>query len=184
MARTSLTRTVLDVARVLPLEHAVVVADAPLAARGTSVQALASAADAMRRWPGIASARRVLQLADGRAESAGESLARVLLIALGYGHVEPQAHLRGSSGQRYRVDLLVDGLVVVEFDGRVKYADPHLLRGREPADVLRAEKRREQDLEDAGWQVVRLEWRDLFDPEAVRRKVDAALARARRARAS
>jgi very-short-patch-repair endonuclease len=68
-----------------------------------------------------------------------------------------------------RVDFLVNGTkVVVEFDGKVKYAagDPK---------VLWLEKRREDRLRRLGYVVVRITWAQLERPGAVAAAVRAAL---------
>ncbi len=70
-----------------------------------------------------------------------------------------------------RVDFLVAGRVVVEFDGAVKYA------GAEGRDGLIAEKRREDRLRALGYEVVRLTWDDLAHPERVLGAIRAALLR-------
>ena len=51
--------------------------------------------------------------ADGRAESGIETITRQLLRLLGL-HVEPQVEIAGLG----RVDLLVEGRLIVELDGR------------------------------------------------------------------
>jgi very-short-patch-repair endonuclease len=67
---------------------------------------------------------------------------------------------------------------VGEFDGRVKYG--RLLRpGQEPGDVVFDEKRREDAIRDAGFQVVRWVWADLDDFDEVVARLYAAFARAR-----
>jgi very-short-patch-repair endonuclease len=103
----------------------------------------------------------MLALADGRSESVGESRLRLHLAALGIS-VVPQVVIRDEMGDLVaRVDLWVEGTgVVVEFDGRVKYAEGG-------ADVLFAEKRREDRLRRLGYVVVRVVWADLFRPERV-----------------
>ncbi|NUR15498.1 MAG: hypothetical protein HOQ13_04210, partial [Dermatophilaceae bacterium] len=53
----------------------------------------------------------------------------------------------------------------------VKYAD---------REVVFAEKKREDRIRTLGYEVVRLTWDDLRDPERVRRLLVAALARAAR----
>ncbi|NHC15389.1 type IV toxin-antitoxin system AbiEi family antitoxin domain-containing protein [Motilibacter deserti] len=183
VSRTALARTVVDVARRLPLEEAVVVADAALASGKVSRAEVAAVLEWMQRWPGTAAARRTLDSADPRSESPGESLGRVRIVELGYA-VDLQVRVSGLSGRVYRVDFVIDGIVIGEFDGKAKYTDPAMLRGRDPSAVLVAEKLRQEDLEDAGWPVVRFGWRDAHDPATLRRKIDAALARARRNRAT
>ncbi|NHC46537.1 hypothetical protein [Motilibacter aurantiacus] len=179
LRRTTAARTVLDLARSGAFDDAVAAADVALRHGLVTRDVLQSELVAMARWPGVRAARHVVEFADGRAESPGESLARVRLVSLGY-EVDLQVQIAGLSGTVHRVDFLIDGLVVGEFDGQVKYADPAFLRGRAPADVLMAERRRQQDLEDAGRVVVRFDWATLHDDARLRRKVDAAVTRARR----
>ncbi|HEY7989384.1 MAG TPA: hypothetical protein VIE19_09205 [Lapillicoccus sp.] len=71
-----------------------------------------------------------------------------------------------------RVDLLVGERVVVEFDGAVKYS------GDASGRVLFAEKRREDRLRDLGFEVVRVTWSDLAQPERVLARVRSAMSRA------
>ncbi|GAB3442847.1 hypothetical protein GCM10027517_20440 [Phycicoccus ginsengisoli] len=129
----------------------------------------------LRLAPGLRGRRRARTMVknlDPAAESPGESLTRLLLGALGL-PVRSQVELRDSSGRFVgRVDFLVAGRVVVEFDGAVKYA------GADGRDALVAEKRREDELRALGYAVVRLTWDDLRRPELVRVRVRAALSRA------
>ena len=114
----------------------------------------------------------MLRLVDGRRESVGESRCGVALAMAGIA-VTPQVTITDASGSFVaRVDFLVDGtMVVVEFDGKVKYAtgDP---------EVLWHEKRREDRLRALGYVVVRVTWAQLERPGAVAAAVRAA-ARAR-----
>lgn len=61
----------------------------------------------------------VAGLADGRAESGLESIARYLLVLMGL-HVEVQVVVPGVG----RVDLLVEGRLIIELDGRAWHDDP------------------------------------------------------------
>lgn len=116
-------------------------------------------------------ARRAVERVDPRSESVGETLARLLLVDLGF-DVVSQRDLRDALGSLVgRVDLLVDDWVVVEFDGAVKYG------GAEGRDALVAEKRRESRLVELGYEVVRLTWADLENPGEVLRRIRAAQAR-------
>src|SRR6185437_1511196 len=65
---TSLARTVVDVARAVPFEQAVVVADAALRA-GLGRPVLAEALRRAKGWLGAPAARRAAAFADGRSES-------------------------------------------------------------------------------------------------------------------
>jgi hypothetical protein len=125
---------------------------------------------------GVAGLRAVLDWCDARHESPGETLTAHVLRMLGHA-VEPQFVVPGTGewtarGQGYRADFRIVGTrVLVEFDGRQKYA-----RGSD----LWGEKLREDRIRSLGWEVVRLTWRDLRDPAPVRRRIEEALARAGR----
>lgn len=162
---TTLARTVVDVARTRPFAFAVITADAALA-RGCRRVELDEVLRQCRRWPGTRSARRVLAFADGRAESALESLGRARFCEQGLPAPELQVDL-GNADREVRVDHYWEvHRTVGEADGLGKYED---------VAVLRAEKLREDYLRDRGEQVVRYIW-----DEALRRP--AVLAeRARRA---
>ena len=114
---------------------------------------------------------QALALADPQAESPGESLARLLLTSLGLA-VRSQVRICDDLGLIGRVDFLVGHKVVVEFDGLVKY------EGALGREALAAEKRREDRLRAAGYEVVRLTWADLDRPAHVARLVREAVARA------
>jgi very-short-patch-repair endonuclease len=60
---------------------------------------------------------------------------------------------------------------IVEFDGLIKYG------GADGRQALVDEKRREDALRSLGYQVVRLTWRDLYDPGLVDRLIRQAFTR-------
>lgn len=121
-------------------------------------------------------AERAIRLTDAACESVGETRTRLLLQDLGF-VVESQRSIVGDRGFAARVDFLVEDLVVVEFDGLVKY------QGQEGRAALAAEKARESALVDLGFEVVRLVWADLARPaevaQSIRRARAMALARRR-----
>jgi hypothetical protein len=176
---TSPRRTALDVAREFGFEAGVVCADAALRRAGSTAtaerQAMESLAASMSSWPGSRPVLPVVRFADAGAESPGESLARMFLVAIGLPAPRTQVVFR--LGQFVaRVDMLVDELGwVVEFDGRGKYR-----RERDDcapvvddSDVVWAEKLREDQLRELPdvRAVSRLVWADLF---GVRRQVAAS----------
>lgn len=73
---------------------------------------------AYRPRVGVVGFERVLRLADGSAQSFPESLARLALRSTGL-RVLTQVHVPGVG----RVDFLVEGLVIVEIDGRAFHTD-------------------------------------------------------------
>lgn len=112
----------------------------------------------------------LLRSADPSCESVGETRTRVLLKALG---LDPQSQvvIADDHGSFLgRVDFLVAGRVVVEFDGMVKYG------GAQGTAALVAEKAREDALRAAGYLVVRVVWSDLDHPEEVARRIRRAVA--------
>ena len=166
---TTPARTVVDVARHHSFASAVVTADSALRA-GLSRDDLWAAATRARSWSGGRTATRVAGFADGRAQSPGESLTRVLMSEAGLPTPEPQFGVRDRYGLIGLVDLaLVAWRVIVEFDGRSKYG----IDGQDAREQLWAEKQREDRLRAAGWEVVRVIWAQLRNPELMLRILEA-----------
>lgn len=75
---TTAARTVVDIARTSTFMEGVVVADSALYERHTSKAELRRTIGRCARWPGLGRARQVVEFANGLAESAFESCARVV----------------------------------------------------------------------------------------------------------
>lgn len=116
---------------------------------------------------GVVAARRAVELADERTESPGESRLRWILANSPW-HFEIQAEI-GGPGAGYRVDHLVEGRLVVEFDGAMKYDGP---TGRA---ALLAEKTREDWIRERGYGVLRVVWSELDHPAQVQRRISRTL---------
>lgn len=167
---TPLARTLLDCASSLPGPSALVVVDSGLRA-GAAPEDLKRLVEESAGRRGIRRARTVLARGDERAESPGESLARWHLLEAGLPAAEPQVAVRTRLGWRW-VDLgWREEQVAVEFDGRVKYGPD----GRAASTALFEEKRRQDALEEAGWRLVRVTWKDLADPPSLSARVRRAL---------
>lgn len=154
-------------------------ADAALRERRVTRAELQLAVEVIGRRPGIERVRAALPRCDGRHESPGETVAAWVLHHLGHRTVAqfavPGTESFTPGGRGYRADLGIVGTrVLVEFDGRSKYAS-----GQDLWD----EKRREDRIRALGWEVVRLTWVDLQHPERIRALVEAALRRAAGTRA-
>ncbi len=162
-----------QVAALFGAEAGLVAADDALHRRVVSADDLASAVDRLGVSRVSRGPRDMLVLADSRIESAAESRARWAFHLAGLEQPTPQVVLRDEWGEPWaRVDFMLEGLgVIIEIDGMSKYAAAH---------DLREEKLREDRLRELGYEVVRLTWADLGDPALVRRKVEAAIGRARR----
>jgi len=170
---TSLERTVLDCARVLPLEQAAVIGDHALR-KGARLGSLRLQLEQSPAKRGSRRARDVLDVLDGASESVGETRTRLLLRSFGLSLFIPQFEIPTPRG-RFRADFADPGSrVVIEFDGSAKYTDY-----RPTDEVLLAERRRENALVEEGWQVLRLEWNHLAHPAEVRRRIVAMMGRSR-----
>jgi very-short-patch-repair endonuclease len=165
---TSVERTIVDLARARGVRAGVVAADAALHEHLTTPDALHETADRQRGWPGVRAARAAVDLADGRAESPLESLTRLCLLAGGLPKPELQLWVE-TAGGAFRVDMLyVRERVIVECDGLLKYRN-------DPAALVE-EKRRQEYLARAGFEVVRVLWADVTrHPELTCARVGAAL---------
>jgi hypothetical protein len=169
---TSVARTVVDLARVLPFAPALSIADAALRHGGIAPEDLRRVLEAASGTRGTRAARRVVAAADGRSESVGESRSRAIVIQSGLPLPDLQVEVRDAGGGLVgRCDFgWSDHRVLGEFDGRVKYG--RLLRpGQTPGDVVFEEKRREDALRDEGFGMVRWVWWDLDSPVAFTRRI-------------
>ena len=90
---TTAARTVIDIARTASFMDGVVVADSALYERHTSKTELRRVLLRCDRWPGISRARQVVEFANGLAESALESCARVVFPEQGLPAPELQVHI-------------------------------------------------------------------------------------------
>jgi very-short-patch-repair endonuclease len=159
--------TVLDCARILDEDWAVAIADAALHTGLVSRRDLATRAELVINCTGAGRARLLPALTSALAESPGESLLRRRLSRMG---VTPREQVEIGVD---RVDFLVEGCLVVEFDGRGKYE----LQG-DPAAAHWAEKRRNDRLVELGYEVLHVTWADLWDEVALARRVARSLRRA------
>lgn len=147
---TGLARTVLDVARIAPKTLALGCADAALRRvheGGGDWQlwrdALMSRLDEQAGRRGNAQAREILRTAEPSADSVLESVSRLYLLQLGF-TVRAQVVVAGPHNYDYIVDFELEGLgVLCEVDGRVKYTEPAMLKGRTDQQAFFAEKQRE-----------------------------------------
>jgi hypothetical protein len=172
VAVTTVERTAVDLARKGPPLSAVVVLDSALRA-GATRTALESVLRSCKGWPGSTQARQYVVFADGRAESALESVGRWRMHQADMPRPDLQREVHASWGFLGRADFLFEeARVVGEADGFAKYGmDPD----RAPEDLLKDEKLREDAFRDAGYEVFRFTWE-----MAVHRPTEL-VARARRA---
>lgn len=170
---TPFWRTVFDCLAdpTIALPDALAVVDAALRMSGsTSEQVVAHFKGAYRGRRGVRRAVEVAELADGRAESGGESIARGLMHELGFAAPQLQMWIEDpvEHGRWFRVDfawLTADGrLVIGEMDGRAKSTAPEMTHGRSTERVLQDERLRESHLTVYQPSIVRFSYDDLRDP--------------------
>jgi hypothetical protein len=159
---TSLSRTLVDLARTAGFEEATVALDFALHHRLVAPDEVTAAVGRMAhaRWMGRA--RRSILFADGRSESVGESRCRVALHHARVPPPELQVEIRSVDGTLLgRSDFgWLEQRSLMEFDGLVKYV-PADGSGRAGAEILVAEKRREDSIRAAGCAMCRAIWADL-----------------------
>ncbi|UGQ57150.1 hypothetical protein LSF60_17925 [Rhodococcus pyridinivorans] len=166
---TSVARTVVDLARTLPRDQAVVVGDSALRLYPDAAADLLRVLAGSGHRHGLAKARAVVPFLDGRSESAGESLSRLRIAEAGLPRPILQYEIVGGNGRRYRVDFFWENGIVGEFDGRIKYSAPR--------DVF-DEKLRQDAIRDAGYEVVRWTWAELERFDVVAERLRQAARRA------
>lgn len=174
-AMTSITDTLIEVARTMPLLNALVMTDAALArprfggrAPRCTLEQLAEAYDERLPFRSSRAVRAVLDRATSAADSPFETLSRVRIEELGFPTPQLQYPLLlpGWSQPVFLDFAWPDHGVWGEADGRGKYRGSSEDGARHAADVVLAEKRREDEIRLAtGWRCARWQWSDAWHPE-------------------
>ncbi|RNE59104.1 hypothetical protein EEJ31_11355 [Cryobacterium tepidiphilum] len=147
---TTVERTVVDLAARLDVKSAVAVIDRALAVdRFRRVPAMTTKLQLLETWErmlpfrGSVRARVLIEFGSELADSPNESASRVNIALSGF----PEPVLQKTfviDGRRYDTDFYWEEFDAVgECDGDAKYFDPVLLGGRTTAEVVKAEKDRE-----------------------------------------
>lgn len=169
-------RTVVDLARELPLREALVTIDHALRV-STTAAALNEVVERQERWPGIRRARQALAFADPRSESALESIARAAFAAAGLPAPILQAQFwDGSAWMGERVDFWWPAFrTVAEADGLAKY---DAVTAAERRKRFRSSHQRDQRLSDRDVELVHFGWEDgVAENDELAERVRAAFAR-------
>lgn len=173
LTTTHRARTVVDLARELPMAEAVVTLDHALAVYVTRAE-IAAVLGRQSGWPGIARARAAVEFADPRSGSALESIARVAFADQGLPRPVLQASFWSGSGWTpERVDFYWPQYrTFAEADGLAKYEAESPAERRQ---LMRAAFHREQRLADLGLEMVRFGWEDAVNdaPRLAERLTDA-----------
>lgn len=160
---TGLARTAMDIGREHGYEDGVVATDSALRL-GAAREECDLVLGGMRSWPGVTAARAAFEVADGGAQTVGESLLRLMVLELDIGVPETQFVIV-EGGLRAEIDLRV-GRHLFEFDGRIKYIARERggVADESPEQVLWNEKRREDWVRRAGggYGMSRVVWEEMF----------------------
>ncbi|MGO4385403.1 type IV toxin-antitoxin system AbiEi family antitoxin domain-containing protein [Specibacter sp. RAF43] len=166
---TNELRTTVDCALTMSYKQALIIMDHALR-NGVPRAALEREAAALDGHRGIRIFRAALDFAVYESESAGETLTRDLIDTC---NIEPpvlQYRLSTRHGN-YRADFAWPRYkVILEFDGEGKY-----FKYRPTQEVLRDERRRENDLIEQGWTVIRIGWPELFNERLFKTRLLTAL---------
>lgn len=172
-------RAALEAAFLVPQAPGLVTLDSAVRLLGGPDRVLATF-ELMQSWPGARRVQVVARLADGGAESVGESLVRHLMFVhhlpmpqLQFEVYDDRGNLVGTCDFAWEEHRLLG-----EFDGKVKYG--RLLKpGEGPGDAVFREKIREDQLREASdFGMIRFIWADLFRAGATAARLRRMLARA------
>lgn len=143
---TSPAWTAVEVARQLRRPRALATLDAALRSMQCTRAEIQTAAAEQRGRRGIVAVRQLLPFADGRAESAMESEARLVMIDRGLPLPELQYPIYGSDGELWRVDFAWPAArLAVEYES----IDWHAGR-----DEMIRDKRRLSRIQELGWTII------------------------------
>ncbi|CAN5639346.1 hypothetical protein BH10ACT10_BH10ACT10_11870 [soil metagenome] len=164
---TTPLRTALDLGRLTRRDHAIGALDALLRLARFDRDDLLRDVARFRGQRGVVQLRELAPIADGRAESPGESVLRLRWLDTSLPRPELQVEVRENGLLRARLDLAVADLrFAVEYDGWDWHSSP----------AQRAhDRQRRQWLRAHGWTVVVLTRREVFEqpPLAAQRIHDA-----------
>jgi Transcriptional regulator, AbiEi antitoxin len=160
-------RAVWEVACRSSFDSGVVTADSALHKWPELIEPITEMQHRFAYFPGSRQGRITVRFADGRAESPGESITRVLCHRFGIPKPALQHPVLDSTGRLVGVSDFCweDHRHLGEFDGKIKY-ERLLRQGESPADSVFREKRREDDMRAGGYGMSRFTWPDLMPGNA------------------
>ncbi len=167
--------TAVEVSRQLRRPRALATLDAALRSMRCTRVEIEHAVAEQRGRRGIVAVRELLPLADGRAESAMESEARLVMIDRGLRFPELQYAIHGRDGELWRVDFAwPDVRLAAEYES----VDWHAGR-----DEMLRDKTRWGKIQELGWTIIPIVVDDVRrDPDRLVERIAGHLDRARMAR--
>ena len=176
IARSTLERTIVDLALSESFESAIVAADWALR-NGATKDSLRAALDELAPKRGRTRVEAVIAFADAASGSVGESYSRVLIERSGFPSPLLQAAFSDARGLIGYVDFFwPDFRLIGEFDGMEKYSKKAFVGQKVPAEVVTDEKIREDRLRASASRpgVSRWIWPTLMAHGALERQLRAA----------
>lgn len=138
--------TAVEVARTLRRPRALATLDAALHVGACSREDLSSAIREQKGRRGIVNIRELVEYADGRAESAMESEARLVFIDGGLPLPELQHVIVDRRGKQWRVDFAwPEAMLVAEYDSAEWHANP---------EAFKHDRMKTARLQECGWFVM------------------------------
>lgn len=159
-------RTLADCRQLLHPDALVCAVDDALHRALVTIDDLTATGAEIKGHAGVPAFRRAVELADGRSESPGETLTRLVLQPVLPG-LTPQVRLRDATGRQLaRFDLGDDDvLLAVEFDSRRHHAG---------GQMVARDRRRDRISQGRGWWTERVTWFEVRrQQDALRRRVVA-----------
>ena len=170
-------RCAIETASRVDNEVALVLFDSLLHHELSTYDELQARFELMQFWPRTRQLHIPVRMADGAAESPGESRGRWLCWKAGLPQPQLQYHVFDARGVLFaRCDWAwPDHGTLGEFDGRVKYGRA-LLPGQDPGEVVFAEKQREDLIREiTGCRMVRVIWSDYDRPRVTAARIERQL---------
>ena len=165
--------TAIDCMLECDFERALAIADSALRNQGLGQEQLKSELKKRSQSRAASMASAAIKYADPAAENGGESIVRAIIIKQGFMLPQLQVEIENKvEGGIYRADYYWDlaelgkGIVAGELDGLVKYEDPEMMGGRDTAEVLADERRRESRISANDVKVMRFSLKDARSTES------------------
>ncbi len=170
LAVTTPARTIVDLARSMPLVPSVCIGDYALRTGLVTIDDLLLGVTGARNRTGIAKARQAIGMMSNRSESVGHTRSRILLDTLPLPSPQLNQLMYDEDGSLVgAADFLYPHHGVVgEFDGSDRY-------GAVPKPPLIEDQHCHHRLNDLGWVVVRWNWQDLSSPREVTDRIARAV---------
>ena len=154
---TTPLQTAVDCAMTLPVLDALCIIDYLLNQRLVTLAELGGTLGQLS-GRGARTAREVARFMSDKSESPAETIARYRMMCWGFVMPQEQVSIWAGAGM-YRPDFVWENLkIILEVDGLVKYDGTH----GDPVRVIQQEKRRQRDLEQLGYRVIRVQWEDVM----------------------